>query len=113
MTIYTGNTYRNDPTIEIVVKVDTNLPETRQAREVIEDILPAAILRFVAKNADYGDAALFLGTKGQFSDINRKFWKLKSALWDDKELIGESVDEILHDLIGHALLILHMRGEEV
>src|SRR3546814_4262870 len=34
--------------------------------------------------------------------------KLKSALWDDKELKFEGADEIMMDLIGHLFLTLQM-----
>lgn len=77
-----------------------------QAEAIFKEILPAVLSRFVRKNADYGTYAAFLGTKGQFSDLNRKYWKLKRALWDGEELIGESIEEICSDLIGHCLLTL-------
>lgn len=59
-----------------------------------------------------GDAANILGVKGQFSDINRKFWRLKGMLWDEIVPMypdagsGENVEEILMDLIGHAALTI-------
>jgi hypothetical protein len=80
---------------------------TDQAEKIFKDILPAVLERFVRKNADYGDSAKFLGAKGQFADINPKFWKLYRALWLGERLVGESVEEILHDLIGHCLLSLY------
>lgn len=80
---------------------------TDQAEEIFKKILPGVLDRFVRKNADYGGTAHFLGAKGQFADINPKFWKLKRALWDGEKLVGESVEEILCDLVGHALLSLY------
>jgi hypothetical protein len=85
---------------------------TDQAEKIFKEILPAVLERFVRKNADYGGTAHFLGAKGQFADINPKFWKLKRALWDGEKLVGESVEEILEDLIGHCLLSLYfLTGE--
>lgn len=68
---------------------------------------------FEKKSMDYGESeinpmARFLGLRGQFSDINRKFWKLKRALWDGEELSGESAVEILMDLVGHCWLTIAM-----
>lgn len=86
---------------------------TEQARQIFREILPDVLARFVKKNADYGDdTAAFLGAKGQFADINPKFWKLKRALWDGEPLQGESLEEILADLVGHCLLTLHFLAEE-
>lgn len=80
---------------------------TVQAERIFKDILPSVLDSFVVKNADYGDTADFLGAKGQFADINPKFWKLKKALWDGETLHGESLEQILADLIGHCLLTLY------
>lgn len=85
---------------------------TEQARAIFQEVLPTVLERFVRKNADYGSTAAFLGAKGQFADINPKFWKLKRALWDGEPLIGESVEEILSDLVGHSLLSLYFLALE-
>lgn len=59
-----------------------------------------------------GDTADVLGAKGQFADINRKFWVLKGMLWDETispypdKGEGESVEEVLMDFIGHAALTI-------
>lgn len=73
------------------------------------DIVPRVIDGFEAKQRDYrgGPAFLFLGSKGQFSDMNRKFWKLYAAIWEGQELEGEQPDEIAADMIGHLLLLLY------
>jgi hypothetical protein len=86
---------------------DEDAYATDQARVIFSEVLPVALERFVRKNADYGSTAKFLGARGQFADINPKFWKLKRALWDGEQLIGESTEEILYDLIGHCLLTLY------
>lgn len=79
-------------------------------------LLPEFLAHFSAKNADYSDAEMephrVLGKAGQFSDIWRKIWKLKKALWDGKELTQESTREILLDLIGHCFLTLALLEEE-
>lgn len=74
-----------------------------------DHITPEVIEHFKQKQKDYsgGPAFLLLGSKGQFSDINRKFWKLYAALWEGKELEGEQPEEILKDFIGHCLLAIY------
>lgn len=74
---------------------------------ILSDVV--ALLR--EKNKDYGDNAVALGVKGQFSDIWRKIGKLRTALWDGKELQGEQPEEILMDLIGHCLLTIDLIRE--
>ena len=78
-------------------------PEYRIIRD---EIMPAVMDRFISKASDYGDAWKLLGAKGQFSDINRKFWKLYNSIWDGRELQGEQPDECAEDIIGHCLLLL-------
>jgi hypothetical protein len=86
-----------------------------EAYDIINStIIPEAIERFHDKQRDYsgGPAFMFLGTKGQFSDMNRKFWKLYQALWEGKPLEGESEEEVLFDFFGHVLLaIFGVRAE--
>lgn len=102
-----------DRAAEIWRKRDDLYFATEQAKSIFREILPDVLARFVEKNADYGDdTAAFLGAKGQFADINPKFWKLKKALWDGEKLEGEPVEEILADLIGHCLLTLHFLNEQ-
>lgn len=93
------------------VRADPNAYATDQARVIFTEVLGPALERFVRKNADYGGTAKFLGARGQFADINPKFWKLKRALWDGEKLVGESVEEILQDLIGHCLLTLYFLSQ--
>jgi hypothetical protein len=81
-------------------------------REIIEEILPEVMRKFVSAGRDYGDSYKLLGEKGQFSDINRKFWKLYNAIWLDQPMIGESVEQIIEDIIGHCLILLYLRGPE-
>jgi hypothetical protein len=79
---------------------------------IVDEIMPDVMGRFVSKAGDYGDAWKLLGAKGQFSDINRKFWKLHNSIWLDKELLGEQPDECAEDIIGHCLLLLYILREE-
>jgi hypothetical protein len=82
------------------------------------NIMDEAQTLYKRKSAGYktadGDPADVLGIKGQFSDINRKFWKLKGMLWDETIPIevdkgmGESAEEVLMDFIGHAALTIDM-----
>lgn len=87
--------------------------EGERARKIImEEILPGVSYLFEKKSADYSDTFMFLGAKGQFSDMNRKFWKLYYAIWQDKDLDGEQPEEIVQDMIGHCLLLLFCLREE-
>lgn len=78
-----------------------------QAYEIIfNEIIPEAIEHFRQKTVDYtgGPAFLLLGKRGQFGDINRKYWKLYKSMWCGEPLEGEGEEEILEDFIGHCLL---------
>lgn len=85
--------------------------DSEQLVRVALSHLPGAMAKFAAKNQDYGDTAYNLGAKGQFADINRKFYKLKRSLWEDETLEFESVEEILEDMLGHILLTLDFLRE--
>jgi hypothetical protein len=86
-------------------KVKDLLDEFPLYEPVFDSYIPDMIERFAANALDYGDAFVELGSKGQFSDMLRKFKKLKRGVWEDKRLQGEQVDEILDDIIAHALLM--------
>jgi len=83
-------------------------------RVINEEIAPEVLAFFQSKQSDYrgGPAFLFLGSKGQFSDLNRKFWKLYAAVWEGQKLTGEQADEIAADMIGHLLLLLYTLKQE-
>lgn len=94
------------------------MKDAREAyKEIQEVIIPNVASFFGHKAMDYdsGQAFMFLGAKGQFGDINRKFWKLYKALWKEEELVGENAVEILYDLAGHIFLtiwLLQQQAEE-
>jgi len=78
------------------------------------DDLSISITRFIDKSKDYPPEGFrFLGQKGQFSDIARKFFKLKAAVWDGKKLEGEGPDEIIDDTIGHLIILLYLRRNKL
>lgn len=80
---------------------------------IFERYLPEWAELFLEKSTDYGEAGYNgLGAKGQFVDINRKVTKLRRAIWEGHELIGEQVPEILNDLISHCLLMRLIWDEE-
>lgn len=101
------------PSWKIIEAPEQEYP-TLAARRIMEELVPDWRELFLAKNRHYGETADYLGIKGQFADINRKFWPLKRALWDDVDSfgVGEPVEEIIKDLIGHLFLALDMLGEE-
>lgn len=83
-----------------------DIPEIpEQYLPIVDEFLPEFLEMFAERSSDYGETYRFLGSKGQFSDINRKFYKLKRAIWDGEELKGEQVDEILNDIIAHCFLM--------
>lgn len=75
---------------------------------IFNEYVPEVIDFFRRKSEHYRSAEGFmtLGAKGQFADINRKFWPLKQAIWEGRPLTGEQPDEIIKDLIGHCFLML-------
>jgi hypothetical protein len=83
-------------------------------RHINEELIPEVLDKFVAKQADYsgGEGFLFLGSKGQFSDMNRKFWKLYRGIWEDTPLRDESLEEVVEDFIGHSFLLLFCLRKE-
>jgi hypothetical protein len=77
----------------------------------LEAVYNEAWDRFETAYKEYGPAAADeTGLAGQWADMHRKVAKLKRALWegDDSYLTRESTEEILRDLVGHALLALEM-----
>lgn len=78
--------------------------------------LPQIVNLFRTKARDYETrdgmfTADHLGAAGQYAEIWRKIPKLKRAMWDGDPLAGETVQEVLMDLIGHCLLALDYLGE--
>lgn len=73
-------------------------------------ILPSIITRFKNKSTDYGEVFRELGLAGQYSDMHRKMFKLKKAMWEGQPLAGEQPEEILSDLFGNILISLYLYG---
>lgn len=100
--------------VEVVVQPN----DSAQLRNILIEQLPEMLRLFIKKNGEYGagdaSSGTMLGQRGQFADIWRKIGKLKTGIWDGNEgqLVTESVDEILRDLIGHCFLTLTMRQQE-
>lgn len=88
--------------------LEINNPPSEQSERILLRVLPKVLELFLNKNKDYADWP-DLGLKGEFVEIWRKVHKLKSAIWDGKELVGEQDDEVLMDLFGHVLLALLAR----
>jgi len=66
------------------------------------------IERWAVNQADYGDAFMELGPKGQFSDIWRKIKKLKRAVWDEEPLRGEQPVQIIDETVHHLLMLRYL-----
>lgn len=81
-----------------------------QARDVTFIFIEALAL-FLEKNRGYGTTSEHLGARGQYADMHRKMGKLKHTLWDGNPAVGESVEEMCMDLIGHAALTINFLRE--
>lgn len=88
---------------------------TAQSREIVEMILPMVIQLFVTKSKDYElangkNVSDRWGVVGQYMKLADKVDKLERPLFIDRgkgeELKHESVEEVLMDIIGHALLTI-------
>lgn len=87
-------------------------PAKTPTERIMDQVLPGVISRMVEKEKDYGpEGYQYLGSKGQFSDMSRKMLKLKRAVWDGQTMVGEDIDEMLDDIIAHALLMKLCRRE--
>ena len=85
---------------------DSDYERDREARWA--SLMDEAFELFIKKSRDYGKTGDTLGARGQFADMWRKFGKIKHQVWDHPEraVHFEGVEEILKDLIGHAILFL-------
>lgn len=84
-----------------------DLPKTAAVRFLVEgNGIADWVKHFLTKQQDYGDWAGELGARGQFADMYRKWPKIRKAMWDGEPLVGEQLDEVLMDLIGHCFLSL-------
>ena len=83
-------------------------------KRIFEVVIPDTTEFFKSKTKDYegGPAFQLLGSRGQFADINRKFWKLYQNIWEGKPLEGEQAEEIIKDMIGHLWLTLQCLRDE-
>jgi len=89
-----------------------NATELQLAWEEMEKILETVVTDWKLRRQDYRDAFMALGSKGQFSEIWRKVYKLKNAIWDGYELKGESPDQIAQEIIPHCLMLVYLLRRE-
>jgi hypothetical protein len=97
----------HEPTLRGIENMLLEENLTHVHRTILRDIVPVVLNDFVIAGNDYRNAHDLLGIKGQFSDINRKFWKLYNAIWLDQPLTREGVDQVVADIIGHCFLLLY------
>lgn len=81
-------------------------PSISPQAERVCNIMDQAQALFKDKNRGYGDTSYALGARGQFADVWRKVGKLRHTLWDGNEAVGEDMEEMLMDLIGHCALTI-------
>lgn len=96
--------------VKLVIRPDIQNKMSPQAESVVEIVLEALAL-FLEKNRGYGNTSEHLGARGQYADMHRKMGKLKHTLWDGNPAVGESVEEMCMDLIGHAALTINFLRE--
>jgi len=63
----------------------------------------------LSKHSDYGGDTVFtLGMKMRFADIYRKYCRIKSIVWDEKEIkvSDETVRDTLIDLANYSVIAI-------
>ena len=108
-------TTHNHPTNPYQVRAELANGRGNNLREQAERVLAIAgetLTLFVEKNVGYGPTSEHLGAKGQYADMWRKMGKLKHTLWDGNPTVGEDIEQMLMDLVGHALLTIDFLREE-
>lgn len=86
--------------------------ELQLAWQEMEKILDVVVTDWRMKRQDYRDAFVVLGSRGQFSEIWRKVYKLKNAIWDGYELKGESPEQVAEEIIPHCLMLVYLLRRE-
>lgn len=99
--------------INLMWELPVNYPQ--EYVDILGDALGDTIARFIAKSNDYPtESYKFLGQKGQFSDLARKFFKIKKEVWDDAELAGdEDLFEVIDDMIGHLIILRYLHDKAI
>lgn len=92
--------------IEIVFDDRDSASVKRNCVEIVQ-----ALKLHCDKARDYAGAEDELGPKAQFVDMNRKWVKVKRALWDEKPLTGEPLEEVLQDMVGHIGITLRQLSQ--
>lgn len=117
----------NEDTESISTVYVTNVPfepTTRSARAILgiaqkmaswddpKGIMGSALWTFLKKNADYEDSSDTMGLPGEIAKLDQKVKKLVRSIIQHKPLNGESAQELLHDIFGHALLAMYYGEKE-
>lgn len=92
-----------DPKVEVNV---TSEKVSQQYKTIVEKYLLLAAHNFLRKSLGYGPTYEEWGAKGQIIEMWRKYGKIRRIVWDGEPVVGESVKEMLCDLIGNCLLML-------
>ncbi len=82
-------------------------------KESIKTITDEVTLILLKKNQDYGGASFDLGLNGNMVHLWDKVNRLKSLIGrNKKEPNFESVEDTLNDIIGYAIIGLHILKDE-
>ncbi len=82
---------------------------TESAEHIMGTLFPRFAAHFLPKNADYGDQHRYaLGPRAEWVGIDRKVTKLEHAIWNESEMNGEQVEEMLYDMIGQCFILLDL-----
>lgn len=102
-----------EPEFKTVIKVN-GIPDTEHAFRILNEVIPPLLELFIQKSNRYGEPeGDDLGTAGQYADMHRKWKVLRKVMWEGKELQpgGESIEEVLFDMIGHCLKTIQFMRE--
>ena len=83
----------------------TNIEYEDKFKAILNEMLSLTML----KHNDYGDDSVFsLGMKMRFADIFKKYQRIKSIIWDEKEVkvSDETVKDTLLDLAIYSVIAI-------
>jgi hypothetical protein len=86
---------------------DPDNEDLKRMRQLYEEAWDSFTIAYVEHGPGFADD---LGLAAQWQDLNRKVKKLKRAFWQGENgyLTREGEEQILRDLIGHALLAMDL-----
>lgn len=87
------------------------MAEIKMTKESVDEVLTSVAEILVKKNADYGGASFDLGINGNMVHIwdkARRFRSLVEKQMKDEKANFESIEDTLRDIIGYAVIGIHI-----